>query len=60
MTEVIQRYRLILLALGLVLIAVLVWVFVSKQKSNELPSRGVFVERNVDIRLERALLCKKL
>jgi hypothetical protein len=52
MAEVILRYRLIVLALALVLIAVLIWIFISKQESNEIPSRGVFVQRSVDIRLE--------
>jgi hypothetical protein len=50
MSEVMQKYRLIILALALILIAALIWMFMAKQESDKVPSRGVFVEGNVDIK----------
>lgn len=43
MLAVINRYKLFLIILSLILLAVLLWMFISGQGSDSDPSRGVFV-----------------
>lgn len=43
MTGILQRYRIILIVISLVLLGILAWVVLSKQNVNKIPSRGVFV-----------------
>lgn len=43
MTEVIQRFKLVIIAAGLVFAAIMAWFIISKLNENKIPSRGVFV-----------------
>ncbi len=43
MTEVIYKYRLLLIIIMLVLTAFLIWMFFFRNDVSGLPSRGVFV-----------------
>lgn len=43
MTEVLRRYRFILIAVLMILFILLIWVF-GRQSTNKIPTRGVFVE----------------
>lgn len=43
MLAVINRYKLFLIILSLILLTVLLWLFISGQEGEGDPSRGVFV-----------------
>lgn len=43
MSEVLHRYRLVIITLSLLLFAILLWVLLSRQETSKIPSRGVFV-----------------
>lgn len=43
MLAVLNRYRAFLIILMLIVVAVLIWLFISAQSSDKTPSRGVFV-----------------
>ena len=43
MSEVLHRYRLVIITLSLLLFAILVWMLLSRQETVKVPSRGVFV-----------------
>lgn len=43
MLAVLNRYKLFLIILTLIVLAVLIFLFVSGQNSGKIPSRGVFV-----------------
>jgi len=43
MAEILQRHRIIVIAIGFIMIAALVWLFISRHNANKIPSRGVFV-----------------
>lgn len=47
MVEVLQRYKIILVVLGIITIAMLVWFIMIRQNTDKIPSRGVFVTRPV-------------
>ena len=46
MTNVIQRCRLLIVALGLLMLAGLIWLIASRQNLNRIPSRGVLVYKD--------------
>lgn len=53
MTEVLRRYRAAIIVISLLLFALLMWIFISRQNTVKIPTRGVFVEcdevnRNMD------------
>lgn len=49
MIAVIQRYKPVLIVIALIMAAILAWLIISRQNSNKIPSRGVFVmERMID------------
>jgi len=43
MTEVLHRYRIIILVLSLLILFAIAWLVFSKQNMRKIPSRGVFV-----------------
>lgn len=43
MLTVINRYKFLLIILSLILLALLIWYFTAGQKSDNNPSRGVYV-----------------
>ncbi len=43
MTEVLRRYRTLIIAVSLLLFALLMWIFLSRQNTVKIPTRGVFV-----------------
>jgi len=43
MTEVLHRYRIIILVLSLAMLFTIAWLIFSKQNAHKIPSRGVFV-----------------
>lgn len=43
MTEVLKRYRTVIIIISLLLFALLMWIFISKQNAMKIPTRGVFV-----------------
>lgn len=43
MTEVLRRYRALIIAVSLLLFALLMWIFLSRQNTVKIPTRGVFV-----------------
>lgn len=43
MLAVLSRYKLFLIILTLIVLAVLIFLFISGQNSEKIPSRGVFV-----------------
>ena len=43
MAEIIQRYRMLIIAIGLLMLAGLIWLIASRQNLNRIPSRGVLV-----------------
>ena len=43
MTNVIKRYRLLIIVMGLLMLAGLIWLIASRQNFNRIPSRGVLV-----------------
>lgn len=43
MTEVLHRYRFVIVALSLILFALVLWLLLSRQSVARIPLRGVFV-----------------
>lgn len=43
MTEVLRRYRTVIIVISLLLFALLMWLFISRQNTVKVPTRGVFV-----------------
>ena len=43
MTEVLRRYRAAIIIISLLLFALLMWIFISRQNTVKIPTRGVFV-----------------
>ena len=43
MTEVLRRYRAAIIVISLLLFALLMWIFISRQNTVKIPTRGVFV-----------------
>lgn len=46
MSEVLHRYRLVIITLSLLLCAILLWLLLSRQETAKIPSRGVFVVKS--------------
>lgn len=46
MTEVLQRYRILFIAFGLIIVGLIVWLALSRQNTGRIPSRGVFVMKD--------------
>ena len=49
MTEVLRRYRTVIIVVSLLLFALLMWLFLSRQNVSKIPSRGVFVMNDMQI-----------
>lgn len=47
MMEVLHRYRLFIIVISLILFILLFWLFLSGQNAGKVPSRGVFVIREL-------------
>lgn len=47
MSAVIQRFKLLFIAMSLILVGLMAWLIISRQHANKIPSRGVFVVRQV-------------
>lgn len=43
MLAVLDRYKAFLIILSVIVLAILLWLFISAQDGDKLPSRGVFV-----------------
>ena len=43
MTEVLRRHRTTIIVISLLLFALLMWAFISRQNTVKVPTRGVFV-----------------
>lgn len=43
MSEVLHRYRLVIITLALLLFAAVLWLLLSRQETAKIPSKGVFV-----------------
>lgn len=43
MIGILQRYRIIFIVLGLVILGALIWLVAFRQNTVKIPSRGVFV-----------------
>jgi len=43
MTEVLRRYRAAIIIISLLIFALLMWIFISRQNTVKIPTRGVFV-----------------
>jgi len=43
MTEVLRRHRAAIIVISLLLFALLMWIFISRQNTVKIPTRGVFV-----------------
>lgn len=43
MVQVLQRYRVAIIIASLVLFGLLMWLFLTRQSTGKIPSRGVFV-----------------
>lgn len=43
MSEVLHRYRLVIIILSLLFFAVFFWLMLSRQETAKIPSRGVYV-----------------
>lgn len=43
MAEVLQKFRFVLILLGFLLLALILWLIISRQNAHKIPSRGVFV-----------------
>lgn len=43
MTGILQRYRLVMIILGLIALALIIWFIVSRQEIDKIPSRGTFI-----------------
>ena len=53
MLAVLNRYRIFLVILTLILLVVLIWLFLAGQGKSKVPSRGVFVlEHRIETELE--------
>lgn len=43
MTEVLRRFKALIIIVSLLIFALLMWLFISRQNAVKIPSRGVFV-----------------
>ena len=43
MTAVLRKYRALVIIISLLLFALLMWIFLSRQNTVKIPARGVFV-----------------
>lgn len=48
MSEVLHKYRLVIITLSLLIFAILLWLMLSRQETAKVPSRGVFVVESAD------------
>ncbi|HHW49421.1 MAG TPA: hypothetical protein GXX14_12515 [Clostridiaceae bacterium] len=49
MTEVFQKYRIIILVLSLIMLAAITWLVFSKQNTHKVPTRGVFITSKINM-----------
>lgn len=43
MSEILHRYRLVIIAFSLIVLALIIWLITSRQHVNKIPSRGIFI-----------------
>lgn len=56
MTEVLRKYRTLIIVVSLLIFALLMWIFILKQNTVKIPSRGVFV-MNCDLSMNIERWC---
>jgi lipopolysaccharide export system protein LptC len=48
LTQIIIKYRFLIIILGLIILTALLWLLMLKNDMEKIPSRGVFVMKNLE------------